>query len=121
MSKLNVKFAEVMFEEGEKTYTFLTEMKSLQSGELVVVNTAFGVKVAKFKRYIDAFPFAYARKAQWIIQKVDATKMESLAIINVSAILRKSAEDAKRQALIREAQDLEMRLLSVQSQIKELD
>lgn len=117
----NVKFAMVEFSETPgREYAFFTDMKVLKDGDKVVVDTAVGIKIAEFKRYVDEFPFAHARKAKWIVQKVDMFKLNGFRGVNVEKILASTLREQKKKEIIDQMDFLEGKLSELQKQLSEL-
>jgi hypothetical protein len=118
MKSNNVQFAHVQFSETPGTnYCFLTEMKVLKRGDQVVVDTAYGLKVAEFVEYVQDFPFAHARRAKWIIQKVDTTKLQGLRTTDVSKVLESSEKARKRVSLEAKLEILNEQFLTIKKEL----
>lgn len=107
---MNTKIIAVRFkhaydkqEWGGKEYHYLTNLKDLKKGDLVVVETQHGYAVAQVVRYISKSSQAF----RYIIQKVDVEAHETFLEKEMKlAYIQAEIED--RAAAVRKRKELEV-------------
>lgn len=110
----NVSFSETPF----KTYTFLTDIKTLKKGDPLVVHTVHGFKIAEFVEY--KAESVYGNIGKWVIQKVDLNKHNARTAqekIDAETMLK----DKQRKVIAAEIDLQARKLLTLQRKLKELE
>lgn len=69
---VGVKFADNFGTLSEKTYSFVTNIKTLKKGDQVVVDTRYGLKVGVVDGYKEMTDIA----TKWVIQKIDTNQVK---------------------------------------------
>lgn len=113
MTQSTIKFAMINFKDTPfKDYCFLTDIKTLKIGDLVVVETIRGFNVGKFIGYVSHFPVDL-KKAQWVVQKVDLTKHNTRSVADVyelQRMLKKQTLTSQINELLEKANELKLEL-----------
>lgn len=73
---------------GTSEYSYFVDDETLKEGDIVVVETIYGIEIAKFIRYSNK-PVDMRNANAWLIQK-----------INLTAFLDRKEKEIQRQALI---------------------
>jgi hypothetical protein len=113
-----------------KQYNFVTEVDELQQGDVVVVDTINGLRIANFVRYDDLGFGETGKKTpnRWLIQKVDleahntrveaATKIEKLKVMMEAE--RKKAQELEIYEILAKENPAMKTLLEEFKQLQEL-
>lgn len=111
----NIKFAAAQFPDTPfQNYVFVTDIRTLQIGDPVVVDTINGLKVATFKGYVSKFPASIpVAKARWVIQKVDLNKHKERSmqeIIELQKLLKKQELEVQCNELLEQAREIQRKI-----------
>ena len=95
-----MKQAICVFQPGGVNYTFKTQIENLEEGDMEVVDTKYGVKLAQFRSYSD-MPFCADR---WLFERVPMWELDKLKLLEAEMKEKekkaKENEKKRRQLLL---------------------
>lgn len=103
-----MKQAICVLQPGGMNYTFKTQIENLEEGDMVVVDTRYGIKLAQFKAYTDTTLYG----ERWLFERVPMWELNKLKLLD--AEMKEKEKKAKENEKKRRQLLLELSAIDVE-------